>query len=206
MIVVGATWTLMYNADVLLGALGAAVGRMRGLAPVLKMAIAYPLRSLFRTGVTLAMFTLVVFTLVVGATTTGAFANAFNDVGSFGGGFDVRADDARLRADRRHAGGRSLARPGLRPATSASSRASRRSRSRPGSSARGGKRRRTSSTALDDTFLRHTTYGSPPGRAGYGRRRGLERDPRRTPTWRSSTRSSCRAARTGTSRRCPTSS
>jgi putative ABC transport system permease protein len=91
MIVVGASWTLMYNADLLLGALGALTRRVRGLAPVLRMAIAYPLRSLFRTGVTLAMFTLVVFTLVVGATTTSAFTNAFNDVNAFAGGFDVRA-------------------------------------------------------------------------------------------------------------------
>jgi putative ABC transport system permease protein len=91
MIVVGASWTLMYNADLLLGSLGVAAGRMRRLAPVLRMSIAYPLRSRFRTGVTLAMFTLVVFTLVVGATTSGAFTNAFNDLDGFGGGFDVRA-------------------------------------------------------------------------------------------------------------------
>jgi len=91
MIVLGASWTLMYNADVLLGALAGIGGRIRGVAPVLRMAIAYPLRSLFRTGVTLAMFTLVVFTLVVGATTSGAFTNAFDDLEVFGGGFDVRA-------------------------------------------------------------------------------------------------------------------
>ncbi len=91
MIVIGATWTIMYNADVLLGALGSTVGRLKSVAPVLRMAMAYPLRSLFRTGVTLAMFTLVVFTLVVGATTSGSFVHAFNDVSAFGGGFDVRA-------------------------------------------------------------------------------------------------------------------
>jgi putative ABC transport system permease protein len=91
MIVLGASWTLMYNADILLGALAGIGGRIRGLAPVLRMAIAYPLRSLFRTGVTLAMFTLVVFTLVVGATTSGAFTNAFDDLEVFGGGFDIRA-------------------------------------------------------------------------------------------------------------------
>jgi putative ABC transport system permease protein len=91
MIVIGASWTIMYNADVLLGALGSTAGRIRGLAPVVRMSIAYPLRSRFRTGVTLAMFTLVVFTLVVGATTSGAFTNAFNDANVFGGGFDVRA-------------------------------------------------------------------------------------------------------------------
>lgn len=91
MIVVGATWAIMYNADLLLGALNATLGRMKSIAPVLRMAIAYPLRSLFRTGVTLAMFTLVVFTLVVGATTTGSFVHALDNVKAFGGGFDVRA-------------------------------------------------------------------------------------------------------------------
>jgi putative ABC transport system permease protein len=91
MIVIGASWTIMYNADILLGALASTAGRVRSLAPVMRMSVAYPLRSLFRTGVTLAMFTLVVFTLVVGATTSGAFTNAFNDLNAFGGGFDVRA-------------------------------------------------------------------------------------------------------------------
>jgi putative ABC transport system permease protein len=92
MIVVGATWVIAYNSDLLLGGFSATLGRIRTLAPVLRMAVAYPLRSLFRTGVTLAMFTLVVFTLVVGSTITGSMVNAFNDVNAFGGGFDVRAD------------------------------------------------------------------------------------------------------------------
>jgi putative ABC transport system permease protein len=92
MIVIGATWVIAYNADLLLGGLSATFGRIRPLAPVLRMAVAYPLRSLFRTGVTLAMFTLVVFTLVVGSTITGSMVNAFNDVNAFGGGFDIRAD------------------------------------------------------------------------------------------------------------------
>jgi putative ABC transport system permease protein len=90
-IVIGATWTIMYNADVLLRALGAVFGRIPAVAPVMRMSIAYPLRGLFRTGVTLAMFTLVVFTLVVGAITTGSFVHAFNDINRFSGGFDVRA-------------------------------------------------------------------------------------------------------------------
>ena len=78
MIVIGATWAIMYNADILLGALSASLGRFRRIAPILKMAVAYPLRSVFRTGVALAMFTLVVFTLVVGAITTGSFQNGFS--------------------------------------------------------------------------------------------------------------------------------
>jgi putative ABC transport system permease protein len=89
-VVLGAAWTLIFNADVLLGGLTATVGRIRALAPVLKMAIAYPLRNRFRTGVTFAMFTLVVFTLVVGAVVSGSFVKAF-DAEMFGGGFDIRA-------------------------------------------------------------------------------------------------------------------
>ncbi|HEX5468724.1 MAG TPA: FtsX-like permease family protein [Gaiellaceae bacterium] len=91
MVVIGATWTIVYNSDVLLGGLASTLGRIRSLAPILRMSVAYPLRSVFRTGVTLAMFTLVVFTLVVGAITTSSFLQAMDDPEVFGGGFDVRA-------------------------------------------------------------------------------------------------------------------
>jgi putative ABC transport system permease protein len=91
MIVVGAVWVIVYNADLLLGAMMALLGRVRALAPLLRMSMAYPLRSRFRTGTTLAMFTLVVFTLVTGSTSTGSFQASFNDVDTFGGGFDIRA-------------------------------------------------------------------------------------------------------------------
>jgi putative ABC transport system permease protein len=93
-VVLGSAWTLIYNADLLLGGLAATIGRIRSVTPVLKMAIAYPLRNRFRTGVTLAMFTLVVFTLVVGAVISGSFISVFNDAEKFGGGFDVRAQAA----------------------------------------------------------------------------------------------------------------
>jgi putative ABC transport system permease protein len=91
MIVVGAVWTIVYNADVLLGLAMAVLGRIRRLAPVLKMSMAYPLASRFRTGTTLAMFTLVVFTLVTGTTSNRSFLHAAGDLDTFGGGFDVRA-------------------------------------------------------------------------------------------------------------------
>jgi putative ABC transport system permease protein len=93
-IVVGASWALMYNADAVSGALTATLGRNRRLAPVIKLSLAYSLASRFRTGVTLAMFTLVVFTLVTGAVITGSFVSGTNDMGTFGGGFDVRATTA----------------------------------------------------------------------------------------------------------------
>ena len=91
MLVIGGTWTVMYNSDLLLQAIMAVFGRIRRLAPVLKMAISYPLTNRFRTGMTVAMFSIVVFTLVVMATLTNAFTELLNDEEAFGGGFDIRA-------------------------------------------------------------------------------------------------------------------
>jgi putative ABC transport system permease protein len=94
MIVVGAVWTIVYNADLISRGLLWLARGIGGAAPVLKMAMAYPLASRFRTGVTLAMFTLVVFTLVTGTTLSGSFIKAYDNVQTFGGGWDVRASVA----------------------------------------------------------------------------------------------------------------
>ena len=167
MIVIGATWLIMYNAEVLLGALNRLIGRSPRLAPVLKMSMAYPLRSLFRTGVTFAMFTLVVFTLVVGATTSGAFTNALNDLKAYGGGFDVRATTSpaspigNMRSALAHA-------PGLNPAdfrvVSSQS-------FLPVKAAQVGaaaKPENYVARGLDNAFLEHTTYGMASSATGYG--------------------------------------
>lgn len=92
MVVLGATWVVVYNADLLLAAVMAVFGRIRSITPVLKTSIAYPLRNRFRTGVTLAMFMLVVFTLVTGVTIFNAFLGTLDNTETFGGGFDVRAE------------------------------------------------------------------------------------------------------------------
>ncbi len=91
LITLGATWTVMYSADALLGAVARLLGRVRSLAAVLRISMAYPLRSRLRTGMTLAMFTLVVFTLVVGVTTPNSFIQSGNKPSTYGGGYDVRA-------------------------------------------------------------------------------------------------------------------
>jgi putative ABC transport system permease protein len=91
MIVIGAVWAIVFNADLLLGVAMRVLGRIRRLAPVLKMSMAYPLANRFRTGTTLAMFTLVVFTLVTGTASNGSFLHAMENTETFGGGFDVRA-------------------------------------------------------------------------------------------------------------------
>jgi putative ABC transport system permease protein len=167
-LVLGSAWTLIYNADVLLGGLVSTVGRLRGLAPVLKMAVAYPLRNSFRTGVTLAMFTLVVFTLVVGAVASGSFIGAMDDVEQFGGGFDIRAQAAPTNpvAGMEQAIARA---PGLDPAqfTVVSEQSFLATKTRQLGDypsqyedypVRG----------LDDAFLRHTTYGMAARAHGYG--------------------------------------
>ncbi|MGZ4126392.1 MAG: ABC transporter permease [Actinomycetota bacterium] len=93
-IVLGATWVIIYNAEPIVAAISWAFGGVRSAAPVLKLSTAYPMRNLFRTGVTLAMFMLVVFTLVTGTTISGSFVHAWDRVDLFGGGFDVRGQAA----------------------------------------------------------------------------------------------------------------
>jgi putative ABC transport system permease protein len=93
-VVIAATWLVTYNADLLLGAASRVATPFESLRPIVKMAVAYPLRSRFRTGVTMSMFMLVVFTLVTGSTIPTAFTESFNDVETFGGGFDLQASTA----------------------------------------------------------------------------------------------------------------
>ncbi|MBI4338083.1 MAG: FtsX-like permease family protein [Chloroflexi bacterium] len=91
MIVLGAVWAVIYNSDLLLAATVFVFGRVRGLPPILKTAVSYPMQSRFRTGVTLAMFSLVVFTLMVMAFILYAIAGLFEDPERLSGGFHIRA-------------------------------------------------------------------------------------------------------------------
>jgi putative ABC transport system permease protein len=90
LIVIATVWVIVFNADLLLGGVMRVLGRFKGLAPVLRMSISYPLSARFRTGTTLAMFTLVVFTLVTGMASNGSFVRAIN-ADEYGGGYQVRA-------------------------------------------------------------------------------------------------------------------
>jgi putative ABC transport system permease protein len=92
MLVVGAIWVVIYNADLLLVGIVALFGRLRGLPPVLKTAISYPMQNRFRTGMTLAMFSLVVFTLVTMSFINTAIAGVFDDTDRLSGGFDLQAE------------------------------------------------------------------------------------------------------------------
>ncbi|MGH3088720.1 MAG: ABC transporter permease [Rubrobacteraceae bacterium] len=92
MIVIGAVWITIYNSDLLLNAVVWTFGRIKGLPPVLKTAVSYPMQARFRTGMTLAMFSLVVFTLVTMSFINKSFASIFDDTETLGGGYDIRAD------------------------------------------------------------------------------------------------------------------
>ena len=92
MIVLAGVWVVIYNSDLLLAAIVALFGWLRGMPPVLRAAVSYPMQSRFRTGMTLAMFSLVVFTIVTMSFITAAFGSIFEDIDRLSGSFDIRAD------------------------------------------------------------------------------------------------------------------
>lgn len=65
MIIIGAILVIMFNATVLSALLGAILSFVPSLRPVLRTAIAYPLSSRFRTGMTMVLFAMIMATVVV---------------------------------------------------------------------------------------------------------------------------------------------
>lgn len=65
LLVTGAVLLVIYNADLVLGLFSRALSRIAGLAPVLRMAVAYPLSARTRTGLTMLMFAIVVTVVVL---------------------------------------------------------------------------------------------------------------------------------------------
>jgi putative ABC transport system permease protein len=92
MVVLGGVLVIIYNMDLLLKATVFVFGHIRGLTPVLKTAVSYPMQSKFRTGATLVMFSLVVFVLVVMAFVLNSSASVYKNTGQLSGGFDIRAN------------------------------------------------------------------------------------------------------------------
>ena len=89
--VAAAVWIVMYNADLLLRALTTVASRVGKLRPVMVTAVAYPMSSKFRTGLTLAMFSLVIFTMTVMSLLNESFSNTFRDSDRIAGEWDVQA-------------------------------------------------------------------------------------------------------------------
>ena len=90
--VAAAVWTVMYNADLLLRFLTFITRPAGKLRPVVVTAVAYPMSTKFRTGLTLAMFALVIFTLIVMSILTKAFSTAVADVETVAAGWDIQGE------------------------------------------------------------------------------------------------------------------
>jgi putative ABC transport system permease protein len=95
LIVSGAVLVIMYNTDLLLRLILLILGRSARLAPVLRMAIAYPLSNRFRTGMTIAIFSVVTFSVIFMATLFKVNDIILSDTEQFTGGFDLRVDYSR---------------------------------------------------------------------------------------------------------------
>ena len=88
-LVMAPVWVTVYNADLITDAITAIFGRFSRLRPALKTAVAYPLNSRLRTGLTLAMLALVIFTLIVMSMLNTSFGTALDDIDSVTGGWDI---------------------------------------------------------------------------------------------------------------------
>jgi putative ABC transport system permease protein len=95
LLVSGAVLVIMYNTDLLLRLILMILGRSPRFAPVLRMAIAYPLSSRFRTGMTIAIFAVVTFSVIFMATLFKVNDILQADTDQFTGGFDLRIDYSR---------------------------------------------------------------------------------------------------------------
>ena len=89
--VLASVWVIMYNADLLLGAMTAVLGRFGRMRPILKTAVAYPMSSIFRTGMAIAMFSLIIFVLIAMSVLFSANQQADPNKPEVSGGYDIQA-------------------------------------------------------------------------------------------------------------------
>ena len=91
-LVTSSTFVLVYNADLLLAVITRMGGAFGSFLPAVRMAVAYPLASRFRTGMTLAMISLVIFALTMMSTMNTNFNRLFL-ADTARGGWDVVVDE-----------------------------------------------------------------------------------------------------------------
>jgi len=95
LLVSGAVLVIMFNTDLLLRLILLVLGRSPRFAPVLRMAIAYPLSNRFRTGMTIAIFSVVTFSVIFMATLFKVNDIVLADTEQFTGGLDLRVNYSR---------------------------------------------------------------------------------------------------------------
>jgi putative ABC transport system permease protein len=87
--VIGAVLVIINNSSITLGIMVGTIGRVRRLAPIVRSAVAYPLRFGFRTGLSMVMFAVVVLSVTVMAVLIEGFTKLFDDQARLGGGYEV---------------------------------------------------------------------------------------------------------------------
>ncbi len=90
MLTAAGTLLLVFNLDLIVGAIRSVVGGVGRLAPVIRTAAAYPAAARYRTGMTIAMIALITFALVNFSTINASFSRAFTGSDT-AGGFEVLA-------------------------------------------------------------------------------------------------------------------
>ena len=91
MMVFGAIWAVMANADLLARPFLALCARWPGPNLVSRLAMSYPLHHRFRTGLGVTMFSLVIFAMTVMAVITSAMQNTYTNIDLQTGGYDISA-------------------------------------------------------------------------------------------------------------------
>src|SRR5438132_5870239 len=91
MMVLGAVWVLIANAELIVKPLLALFSRLPRLYALARLASAYPLHRRFRTGLSVVMFSLVVFAMTVMAIITNAMQNTYATINTQTGGYDIQA-------------------------------------------------------------------------------------------------------------------
>ncbi len=91
MMVLGTTWVLLTNAELIIRPLLWLCARLPGLYILTRLASAYPLHRRFRTGLSVVMFSLVVFAMTVMAVITNAMQNTYANIDTQTGGYDIQA-------------------------------------------------------------------------------------------------------------------
>jgi len=91
MMVLGMTWVIVTNAQVIVQPLLTLCSRLPGVYVLTRLASAYPLHNRFRTGLSLVMFSLVVFAMTVMAVITTATENTYANIDTQTGGYDIQA-------------------------------------------------------------------------------------------------------------------
>ena len=88
-LVVGAVMVIMNNTAYVQAGASWLAGRFLGLAPVIKSAVAYPLRNGFRTGLSITMFAVVILSVTSVSVINNSFGGIIENQQRLAGGYDV---------------------------------------------------------------------------------------------------------------------